>query len=51
MLLAGWHRLAKLIERIAGFELPRLDGRRTVSPIRRADGVSSPNLAFLLVSK
>jgi hypothetical protein len=31
-------------------KLPRLDGRG-VSPIRRADGVSSPNLACLLAGK
>jgi hypothetical protein len=31
-------------------QLPRLDGSRTKSSNRRADGVSSPNLACLLAS-
>jgi hypothetical protein len=35
----------------ASVELPRLDGQGVWPPIRRADGVSSPNLACLLAGK
>jgi hypothetical protein len=43
-------RFSVIFQDVIG-KLPRLGGRRIGSSVRRADGVSSPNLACLLTSK